>query len=93
AHTISASAWTALIDPDDVADVWSEIRRAVGSGTPYAAEFRVGARWLYARGRTLCGADGQPQRMVGLHLDITERKAVEAALRTATGDAEAARTE
>ena len=93
AHTISASAWTALIDPDDVADVWTEIRRAVESGTPYAAEFRVGARWLYARGRTLSGADGQPQRMVGLHLDITERKAVEAALRTATRDAEAARTE
>ncbi|MEE7438838.1 ATP-binding protein [Methylobacterium oryzae] len=93
AHTISASAWTALIDPDDVSDVWNEIRRAVESGTPYAAEFRVGARWLYARGRTLGGTDGQPQRMVGLHLDITERKAVEAALRTATRDAEAARTE
>jgi len=93
AHTISASDWTALIHPEDAADVWTEIRRALESGTGYAAEFRVGARWLYARGRTLCGAEGNPQRMVGLHLDITERKAVEAALRTATRDAEAARTE
>ncbi|WP_457104189.1 ATP-binding protein [Methylobacterium sp. P5_C11] len=92
-HTMTASAWTSLIHPDDVTDVWNEIRRAVESGTPYAAEFRVGNRWLYARGRTLCGAGGHPQRMVGLHLDITERKAVEAALRTATRDAEAARTE
>lgn len=93
AHTLSASEWTALIHPDDVADVWIEIRRAVESGTSYAAEFRAGGRWLYARGRTLCGAEGHPQSMVGLHLDITERKAVEAALRTATRDAEAARTE
>jgi PAS domain S-box-containing protein len=93
AHTMSAAAWTALIHPDDVGDVWNEIRRAVESSTPYAAEFRVGARWLYARGRTLFGAEGHPQRMVGLHLDITERKAAEAALRAATRDAEAARAE
>jgi signal transduction histidine kinase/DNA-binding NarL/FixJ family response regulator len=93
AHAITAAEWTALIHPEDVADVWNEIRRAVDSATPYAAEFRVGGRWLYSRGRTLVGPEGQPQRMVGLHLDITERKAVEAALRTATRDAEAARAE
>nr|WP_276592742.1 MULTISPECIES: ATP-binding protein [unclassified Methylobacterium] len=93
AHTITAADWTGLLHPGDVGDVWSEIRRAVETSTPYAAEFRVGERWLYARGRTVFGAEGQPQRMVGLHLDITERKAAEAALRVATRDAEAARAE
>ncbi|MCJ2068427.1 PAS domain-containing protein [Methylobacterium sp. J-030] len=92
-HTITAADWTGLLHPEDVGDVWNEIRRAVETSTPYAAEFRVGARWLYARGRTVFGAEGQPQRMVGLHLDVTERKAAEAALRAATRDAEAARAE
>ncbi len=92
-HTITAADWTGLLHSEDVGDVWNEIRRAVETSTPYAAEFRVGDRWLYARGRTVFGPEGQPQRMVGLHLDITERKAAEAALRTATRDAEAARAE
>ncbi len=92
-HAITAAQWTALLHPDDTTDVWNEIRRAVETATPYAAEFRVGDRWLYARGRTVLGPEGQPRRMVGLHLDITERKAAEAALRAATIDAEAARAE
>jgi len=92
-HALAAADWTALLHPDDVGDVWDEIRRAVETSTAYAAEFRVGERWLYARGRTLFGPEDQPQRMVGLHLDITERKAAEAALRAATWDAEAARAE
>ncbi|MCJ2086754.1 PAS domain-containing protein [Methylobacterium sp. E-005] len=92
-HILPAADWTRLLHSEDVGDVWNEIRRAVETSTPYAAEFRVGERWLYARGRTVFGAEGQPQRMVGLHLDITERKAAEAALRAATWDAEAARAE
>ncbi|MBE7244775.1 MAG: PAS domain-containing protein, partial [Actinomycetospora chiangmaiensis] len=92
-HILPAAAWTALLHSEDVGEVWNEVRRAVETSTPYAAEFRVGERWLYARGRTVFGAEGQPQRMVGLHLDITERKAAEAALRAATRDAESARAE
>ncbi|MDP4023665.1 PAS domain-containing protein [Methylobacterium sp. NEAU 140] len=92
-HALSAAAWTALVHPEDAGDTWNEVRRAIDSRTTYAAEFRVGARWIYARGRTLYGADGRPARMMGLHLDITERKAAEAALRAATRDAEAARAE
>ena len=90
---MTAADWTALVHPDDVGDAWNEVRRAIDSRTAYAAEFRVGGRWVYARGRTLYGEDGRPYRMVGLHLDITERKAAEAALREATRDAQAARAE
>jgi signal transduction histidine kinase/CheY-like chemotaxis protein len=93
AHTMPAAAWTALVHPEDAGDVWNEIRRAVETSSAFVAEFRVGERWIYARGRTQFGPEGQPQRMVGLHLDITERKAAEAALRDATRDAEAARAE
>ncbi len=79
--------------PDDAADAWNEVRRSIDSRSTYAAQFRVGDRWIYGRGRTVFGADDRPVRMVGLHLDITDSKATEAALRAANHDAEMARAE
>jgi PAS domain S-box-containing protein len=51
----------------------------------YAAEFRVvrpdgTVRWLAARGKFYYAANGSPDRMLGVSLDITERKSAEAAL-------------
>ncbi|WP_375455789.1 PAS domain-containing protein [uncultured Methylobacterium sp.] len=93
ARGITTAEWTALVDPEDSGDVWNEIRRAIDTRSTFAAEFRVGPRWVYARGRTLFGPDDRPVRMVGLHLDITERKATEASLRALTVEAQAARAE
>ncbi|MDR7037691.1 signal transduction histidine kinase/FixJ family two-component response regulator/HPt (histidine-containing phosphotransfer) domain-containing protein [Methylobacterium sp. BE186] len=87
---ITTAEWTALLHPEDAPGAWEAVRRAIDTRTTYATEFRVGERWIYARGRTLFGADDQPYRMVGLHLDITERKSAEAALRAATEEAERA---
>lgn len=52
------------------------------SQKPYAAEFRVvrldgAVRWIRARGRFYYGAKGDPERMVGMATDITERKLAE----------------
>jgi len=53
---------------------------------PYAAEFRLRHRdghwvWVHSRGRVGArDAQGQPLRMAGIHLDITERKRAEQAL-------------
>ncbi|MGU3538952.1 ATP-binding protein [Methylobacterium sp. A54F] len=93
AQTLTTAAWTALLHPDDAPGVWEAVRLAIDSRSTYAAEFRVGERWVYARGRTLYGSDGRPVRMAGLHLDVTERKAAEAALRALTAEAQAARAE
>lgn len=87
---LSPSEWTATIHPDDVVEIWNRIHHAVDGRTRLTAEYRVGQRWLYASGRTLYDPDGRPYRMLGLHLDITERKAAEAALRAATAEAERA---
>ncbi len=92
-YTLSAAEWTSLVNPEDAGDAWNEVRRAIDARTTYAAQFRVGERWIYARGRTVFGKEGRPVRMVGLHLDITDSKATEAALRAATHDAETARAE
>ena len=45
-------------------------------------EFRVvfadgRIRWIHSRGRTVCDELGQPMRLVGVKVDITERKAAE----------------
>jgi PAS domain S-box-containing protein len=37
-----------------------------------------GLRWLYGTGRVQRSADGTPQRLSGISIDITERKAAEA---------------
>ena len=53
---------------------------------PYAAEFRVvrldgTVRWVAATGQFYYGTNGDPQRMLGMTVDITERKQVEESLR------------
>jgi len=92
-RALSPTEWTATIHPDDVVEAWNRIHHAVDSRSRFTAEYRVGERWLYTSGRTLYEGDGRPYRMLGLHLDITERKAAEAALRAATAEARAATVE
>ncbi|GAB6841265.1 signal transduction histidine kinase/DNA-binding response OmpR family regulator [Methylorubrum rhodinum] len=93
ARGMTTAEWTATVNPDDVIETWDRIHRAIDGRTRYAAEFRVGPRWIYACGRTLYDGNGRPYRMIGLHLDITERKAAEAALRAVSDEAQAARAE
>jgi PAS domain S-box-containing protein len=62
------------------------VAHARQSRTPYAAEFRIvrldGAmRWVEATGKFYYGADGEPDRMLGMASDVTERKWAEVALR------------
>ena len=90
---LTTAEWTATVNPDDVVETWDRVHRAIDSQSRYVAEFRVGSTWIYACGRTLYDGNGRPYRMIGLHLDITERKAAEAALRALTDEAQAARAE
>ncbi len=90
---LTTAQWTATVNPDDVVETWDRIHRAIDSHGRYIAEYRVGPSWIYACGRTLYDANGRPYRMIGLHLDVTERKAAEAALRALTDEAQAARAE
>jgi len=55
------------------------------SRKPYAAEFRVlwpdgTVRWISAKGKFYYSTSGEPERMVGMAVDNTERKLVEVAL-------------
>jgi PAS domain S-box-containing protein len=73
------------VHPDDRQLVAKAVADARQSQKPYVAEFRVirsdgTVRWVAATGQFYYGANGDPERMLGMAADITERKRVEQAL-------------
>jgi PAS domain S-box-containing protein len=74
------------VHPDDRGLVWTAVEDARQSHTPYVAEFRVRwpdgtVRWVAATGKFLYSADDKPERMLGMAVDVTERKQAEESLR------------
>jgi PAS domain S-box-containing protein len=70
------------IHPEDRARVMATIARAVEERTHYHVLYRInrpdGAlRWLEAHGRLFCDASGTPRRLIGVCMDITERRRAE----------------
>ncbi len=75
----------AVIHPDDRAAVQAAYAACGATGEPLRCEYRVvtraGAlRWLLDEGRMIRGADGVPQFLQGVLIDITEDKRREAEL-------------
>src|SRR4029453_1821782 len=75
-----------LAHPEDVGLVSNAVNAAMHSHQPYAAEFRVRredgtVRWVAAKGRFYYGSNSEPERMLGMAVDITERKQAEESLR------------
>jgi signal transduction histidine kinase/DNA-binding response OmpR family regulator len=73
------------IHPDDRARVNEAIERSVWTRTDCDVEYRIcwpngETRWLMVRGRATYDDAGQPRRLVGVSLDITERKRMHEAL-------------
>jgi len=84
----------ATIHPDDRQAVADALRASL-AGTPYAATFRVvwpdgTIRVLQGQGEVARDAGGEPLRVIGTSLDITERTEAEAELRRAHAAAGAA---
>jgi PAS domain S-box-containing protein len=76
------SDWVERVHPEDVARVEADIRRCMEEHSPYEAEYRVvwpdgSVHWVTSRGVFQYDDRGQPQRMLGVVLDITERKRAE----------------
>jgi len=89
-ESIPVDVVRALRHPDDRERVVAGFRNALeGGGETYEIEYRIvrpdgSIRWIFGRGRVIRAADGTPLRYSGVDLDITERKATEAALAAAT---------
>lgn len=79
-------AWTATLHPaDQQANIAAFAEHLKGASPAYENEFRVrvkdGYLWLFSRGKVTERADsGVPLRIIGTFMDITQRKANEAAL-------------
>jgi PAS domain S-box-containing protein len=74
----------ASVHPDDADSVRQAIERS-RSGEPLEIDYRIltgsGERWLLSRGRPLSTCAGEPDRLMGVTLDISERKRADEALR------------
>jgi len=74
------------VHPEDRERVWQAVKDAMQNQKAYTAEFRVvrpdgTLRWVAAQGKFYYFPDGKPERMLGISVDITERKGAEEALR------------
>ncbi|OIR17760.1 phytochrome-like protein cph2 [mine drainage metagenome] len=79
--------WTSRIHPDDRAYVDETIKTYLaGKSDIYLVEYRRQCKddsykWILSRGMAVeHSADGKPLRVIGTHIDITERKLAEEAL-------------
>ncbi len=76
---LDESSVLTLIHPEDRAAVKLAIREALRPGGEYDAEYRIqrpdgSMRWVLAQGRTHCDSESSPFRMIGLCMDVTERR-------------------
>ena len=76
----------AMIHPGDLAQMQEAVRRSVDHGEDYNVEYRTSWRdgsvhWVQVNGRILRDPDGTTRGLVGVAMDITDRKEAEAAMR------------
>ena len=81
-------SWKLLVHPEDMPGVMKILDEHLNGGTPYyQCEYRLktkseGWKWVLDSGRVFeRDGNGRPLRAVGVHLEISERKLAEAALR------------
>ena len=81
----TAEGWLKTLSPDDrarAADSIKAVRRGEDAQMVYCSSEADGSpRWLELRGLTMHDDRGRPTLMVGITIDITERKLAEEALR------------
>ena len=80
--------WRRTVHPDDIENAENGIDKAIKDAIELNIEFRIirpdeSVRWIYATGNVIYDARGKPLRMVGINIDITERKSIDLALREA----------
>lgn len=80
------TTWLKTVHPDDVAGIRAGLRDALSGKEEYYAEFRVvrpsgEVRSVCCHGRVLMDQQDKPERMVGVTIDITDRRREEEALR------------
>ncbi len=76
---ITYERYSRVIHPDDRDHVHQEVQRTLKSGENLQCDFRIvlpdgSIRWIVARGKPYLKSTGEPERLMGLSFDITDRK-------------------
>lgn len=84
-HKASLKTWLSVLHPEDRAGALHNLETAFNNGTPLFNEYRIilpdgSVRWISTTGKGVYGKD-KPLRMIGVCMDVTERKRSEQALR------------
>ncbi len=82
------SSFSDRVHPEDLPRVQRAIDAAVAAREPFDTDFRVRlpdgtTRWLNCKGSAAYDSAGNPERILGVNIDITDRKQAEEALREA----------
>ena len=83
----------AMIHPGDLSTVQQALRASVDHGEDYNVEYRISwpdgsAHWVQVNGRTIRGPDDITRGLVGVAMDITDRKEADAAMRRSNDELE-----
>jgi PAS domain S-box-containing protein len=86
---ISYAEFQQRVHPDDRATRDQAVQKAIRDQSAYEIEYRVSlpdgsVKWMGGRGRCLPGRDGKLTRLLGVSMDITERKQAEELFKLAT---------
>ena len=85
---ISMERFEASVHPDDWDLVRGAVERSARAGEPVQVEYRIVApgdgrvRWIASRGRPHLTSTGEPDRLMGVSIDVTERRRGDDAHRT-----------
>lgn len=71
--------WAALIHPLDRQRIHDAVQASIALRKPLDIEFRISwpngsTHWILAKANTYFDADGNPDKLVGVNIDITERR-------------------
>ncbi|HSB51944.1 MAG TPA: sigma 54-interacting transcriptional regulator, partial [Dissulfurispiraceae bacterium] len=82
-----------LIHPDDRELVQQAVHSVVESGKEGSVEYRVmradgSVRWIASRGRVCCDKSGKPDHLMGVSVDVTDRKRMEQELQSRLSEIE-----
>lgn len=84
-EALGVQPWIDLIHPDDRERTLQNLEAAFADAEDYYDEFRIlqpdgSVRWLASQGKLIRDLDGQVERLLGINIDIGDRKRVEEAL-------------
>ena len=78
--------WKSAVHPADRTEAVATLEHAIEQRQQWNAEFRIvrpdgGVRWLAGRGHALYDERGKPEIVIGVNIDVTERKLAEETVR------------